>query len=334
MKNNGVTIFTKKNILRATIASVAFLAIILGLVMAANLYEKHHSEFNGDIQGDISGKKTIEYNGNTYVFKNHMETFLLVGLDALGRAEENDSYNNDKQADFIMLFILDRENKTCYAVHINRDTMTEVPVLGVTGQKVGTTVQQIALSHTYGNGGIDSCRNVAGAVSQLMHGLQINDYISLTMDGIVMLNDLVGGVEVSVMGDFTEVDDTLIEGELTTLLGEHALTYVRTRHDGTNETRMARQRQYMNALYHKSMEYINNDEDVSADVIATLNEYAVTNCGVAEISDVLDMLSEYEFLGIRTIDGRSVIGDKYMEFNCDEEALKALIVELCCVPQN
>ena len=199
--------------------------------------------------------------------------------------------------------------------------MTEVPVLGVTGQKVGTTVQQIALSHTYGNGGIDSCRNVAGAVSQLMHGLQINDYISLTMDGIVMLNDLVGGVEVSVMGDFTEVDDTLIEGELTTLLGEHALTYVRTRHDGTNETRMARQRQYMNALYHKSMEYINNDEDVSADVIATLNEYAVTNCGVAEISDVLDMLSEYEFLGIRTIDGRSVIGDKYMEFNCDEEAL-------------
>ena len=334
MDNIGATVFTKKNVLRTLAALLAFAVIVVGLVIAANLYEKHFGNFDGNAQGNVGGKKTVEYNGQTYVFKSSIETFLLVGLDAFGQAVENDSYNNDRQADLLMLFILDRENKTCHAVHINRDTMTEVTILGVTGQKVGTTEQQIALSHTYGNGGIDSCRNVATAVSHLMCGVSIDNYLSLTMDGIMKLNDLVGGVTLTAIGDFSGVDDSIVEGREITLLGEHALNYVRSRHDGPNEKRMERQRQYMNALYLQSVNYVNGNADISADVIANLNEYAVTSCDAADVSDMLEKLVEYDFVEIRTIQGTSEIGEKYMEFNCDAEALKALVVELCCTPQN
>lgn len=334
MDNNGATVFTRKNVIRAIVVLLIFSIVVLGLAAAANLYERYYGNFDGDIQGDVGGNKTVEYNGKTYVFKSNIETFLLVGLDAFGKAEENDSYNNDRQADLLMLFILDRENKTCYAVHINRDTMTDVTILGVTGQKVGTTVQQIALSHTYGNGGVDSCRNVAVAVSNLMCGVPIDNYLSLTMDGIMRLNDLVGGVTLTAVGDFTGVDDTIVEGEEITLLGEHALNYVRSRHDGPNEKRMERQRQYMQALYLKSMDYVSGNADVSADVIASLNEYAVTNCNAAAVSDMLEKMTEYEFVEIKTIRGESVLGEQYMEFNCDENALKALVVELCCEPKK
>lgn len=334
MSKNRVTVLTRRNILRAVLVLAVLVVLVLGIIFAANLYERYNNGYDGEIQQNVGGEKIIEYNGQTYVFNKNVETFLLIGLDTFGKAEENDSYNNDKQADLLTLFVLDREKESCYAIHINRDTMAEVSILGVTGQKVGVANEQIALSHTYGNGGIDSCRNVANAVSNLMYGMPIDNYLSLTMDGIVALNDLVGGVTLTAIGDFAGVDGTIIEGEVLTLYGEHALNYVRNRSDGTNETRMARQRQYMDALYAQIMDYIEDNDEFSSDIATTLGEYVVTNCDVSGIDDLFSKMSSYEFGGIKTIGGESVLGEKYMEFICDENALKELLIELCYLPKK
>ena len=334
MSKNRVTVLTRRNILRAVLVFTVFAVLVLGIILAVNLYERYNNGYDGEIQQNVGGKKIIEYNGQTYVFNKNVETFLLIGLDTFGKAEENDSYNNDKQADLLTLFVLDRGNETCHAIHINRDTMAQVPILGVTGQKVGVANEQIALSHTYGNGGIDSCRNVANAVSNLMYGMPIDNYLSLTMDGIVALNDLVGGVTLTAIGDFAGVDGTIIEGEVLTLHGEHALNYVRNRSDGTNETRMARQRQYMDALYAQIMDYIEDNSEFSSDIATTLGEYVVTNCDVSGIGELFSKMSSYEFGGIKTIGGESVLGERYMEFICDENALKELLIELCYLPKK
>ena len=334
MSKNRVTVLTRRNILRAVLVFTVFAVLVLGIILAVNLYERYNNGYDGEIQQNVGGEKIIEYNGQTYVFNKNVETFLLIGLDTFGKAEENDSYNNDKQADLLTLFVLDRGNETCHAIHINRDTMAQVPILGVTGQKVGVANEQIALSHTYGNGGIDSCRNVANAVSNLMYGMPIDNYLSLTMDGIVALNDLVGGVTLTAIGDFAGVDGTIIEGEVLTLHGEHALNYVRNRSDGTNETRMARQRQYMDALYAQIMDYIEDNSEFSSDIATTLGEYVFTNCDVSGIGELFSKMSSYEFGGIKTIGGESVLGEKYMEFICDENALKELLIELCYLPKK
>ena len=319
------------------IAAIALSLIISIVFIMVYFYEKGHDEFQGDGIDNVGSEKTIEYNGQTYVYNDHIETFLVVGLDAFGKAVENDSYNNDRQADFLVLLLLDREKNTCQAIHINRDTLTDVPILGITGQQVGTVNQQISLSHTYGNGGIDSCHNVAVTVSRMMYDLPVDNYLSLTMDGIKVLNDLVGGVTVTVLDDFSGVDDTLVKGEKVTLFGDHALNYVRSRSelaDDTNERRMVRQRQYMEALYAKGKECAGNDSTFVVDAVSELNEYIVSNCSVSQVDELFERISSYKFLGIKTIEGESIMGDEYMEFHCDEEALKKMVVELFYKPQK
>ena len=155
-----------------------------------------------------------------------VESFLILGLDKFEDAINNDSYNNDQRADFLMLLVFDNSEKKFTAVHLNRDTMVNMNVLGVAGQKIGTVNKQLALAHTYGNGRDVSCRNTADAVSELLNGVKVNHYLSITMDAVPILNDLLGGVEVTVLDDFSGIDDTLIKGETVTLHGDHALTYV------------------------------------------------------------------------------------------------------------
>ena len=51
------------------------------------------------------GKPTIEYNGAEYVQKSNIETFLIMGLDKSKGGYHSDSYRNDAQADFLLLFV-------------------------------------------------------------------------------------------------------------------------------------------------------------------------------------------------------------------------------------
>lgn len=323
------------NILSRRIGKIVIVGIIIslilaGLLIAASVYDKNHDEFQGVGDMNVGDRKTIEYDGQTYVYRDGIETVLIVGLDAFGKAVENDSYNNDRQADFLVLLVIDRIAEKTSAIHISRDTMTDVPMLGITGQQVGITNQQISLSHTYGNGGLDSCHNVAVTVSRMMFDLPIDSYVSLTMDGIKELNDLVGGVTLIVLDDFSGVDNTLVKGETVTLMGDHALNYVRSRNnleDSTNERRMVRQRQYMEALYSQGRKYAEENEKSVVDAVSKLNDYIVSNCSVSQIDELFSKISKYEFTEIKTIEGELIKGEKYMEFYYDEEALKKLVVD-------
>ena len=128
--------------------------------------------------------ETVTHDGVDYVLNENIETFLVLGLDKFEGASNADSYNNDKQADFLILFVLDNENKQYTAIHINRDTMVDINVLGVAGNKVDTVHKQIALSHTYGNGKDLSCHNTANSVSSLLMGMKVDHYASVTMESI------------------------------------------------------------------------------------------------------------------------------------------------------
>lgn len=141
-----------------------------------------------------------------------------MGLDKYAETEES-NYLNNEQSDFLMLLVMNKETGACTPIQLNRDTMTKIQILGVRGDVAGTFTGQLALAHTYGSGERDSCLNTAEAVSNLLYGVDIDHYISITMDGVAILNDLVGGVEVEVMDDFSSIDSTLVQGETVTLMG-------------------------------------------------------------------------------------------------------------------
>ena len=308
----------------------AFALTVLLLLVAfliIGIWELSNSRFDGDSD---SGFLYVEYNGKRYERRRDVDAILIAGLDKFEASGGKDSYVNDRQADFLLLLVIDHEKKTCSAVHINRDTLAEITVLGIGGKKVGTVTAQLALSHTYGSGGNDSGRNTARAVSRLL-GLTIDNYATLTMDAVSTLNDLVGGVRVTVLDDFSGVDPSLRQGEDIVLCGEQALTYVRARaglEDSSNVARMERQRQYLTELYKTTLGAMNSDEDFAEDAVTELSQYIVSDFSISALDGLLDAFCEYEFDGIHTLEGTLSEGEQYMEFRLDTDACKALMIEL------
>ena len=310
---------SKKKILKV-LATVLIVVLVLSVVLLClYMWEKKQGVYPDRGTGLDD---TLEYNGEEYTLRKGIETFLVLGLDKFEDAVDNSAYTNDQQADFVMLFVIDNNNKSCTLLHINRDTMLDMNILGVAGEKVGSIKQQLALAHTYGSGDQVSCRNTANAVSKLLLNAKINNYASVTMDAVPLYNDLVGGVEVTVLDDFTGIDDTLVKGETITLNGEQALKYVQSRKgvaDSSNESRMARQKQYLEALNNKTRECINSNDKFVFDACVKMSDYLVSNCTVSQLQNLFNKISQYEFCGIRYLEGESVAG---------EESVKSQVVSL------
>ncbi len=312
-----------------------FVILVILVVIALLLLQKWEAGRGRFPEHEI-GNPTVEHNGNEYVLNENVETFLIMGLDKFDGESIVDSYNNDKQADFLMLFVLDNDAKRCTALHINRDTIVDVNVLGVAGNKVDTLRKQIALAHTYGNGDDVSCRNTADSVTSLLSGMKVNHYASVTLDAVSILNNLVGGVEVVVLDDFSGIDDSLIKGETVTLKGEQALTYVRTRkdlEDSSNSTRMKRQQQYINALYEAMQQSIASDDEFIVDASLKMSDYIVSDRSVTQLQALAEKITQYEFLGIEDIDGTSKMGAEHIEFYPDEESIKEIVIKLFYEPK-
>ncbi len=318
---------TKRNKLLRTICLLLVVVIVVSLALLI-LQKWENQQGNAPVATPVDN--TITYKGEKYIKKN-VETMLFLGLDKYEGEIDNNSYNNDQQSDFLMLFVIDNKNSTCSALHINRDTMAEISVLGLAGEKVGSVNKQLALAHTYGDGGMKSCRNTAEAVSKVLGGVEIHDYISVTMDAVPSLNDLVGGVEVTVLDDFTGVDDTLIKGETVTLVGEQSITYVRSRYgmeDSSNNNRMERQRQYMDAFIDRASQCVEADDEFLFDAVEMLSEYMVSNCSVPELERFFENVSTFDFTDIRYLEGEYIKGESYMEFYPDESSTEEIIMNM------
>ncbi len=273
----------------------------------------------------------IEYEGRIYEQREDLTTLLVMGIDKYERPEEDPGYTNDMQADFLMLLVIDEEAEQCRVLHINRDTMTEIRRLGVGGEGAGRFRGQIALAHTYGSGGSDSCLNAVRAVSELLGDVDIDHYATLTMDAVGTVNDLAGGVKVTLLDDFTAVDPAMKKGEGLTLKGEQALVYVRGRMgvgDSSNLGRMERQRQYLTALYGQMMDLQREDDDFLGDTLLQLNDAFMSDCTVGQLDELADILTECDIQPIEDLAGRAVVGEKYMEFHADEDALMEKVLSL------
>ena len=319
--------------MKTALKIIAVVLAVIGLVLAAFYFLKSWEESYGKYPEVIDDFESVfTYDGKDYVLKDNIETFLVLGLDKYEGAETADSHESGVQADFLMLFVFDNASKECTAIHINRDTMTSINKLGIGGVKTDTFTKQIALSYNYVADDNDKvrCGNTADSVSNLLMGMPVKYYASLTMDSVAAINDLVGGVELTVLDDFTGINDTLVKGETVTLTGEQALCYVRTRYgleDSTNSTRMKRQQQYMEVLYSKLLSCIAEDEEFIVESSLKMSEYMVSNRSITQLQELIKKFSEYKFNGIQEIEGNSELRDKFIEFYPEEDSLTEIIVE-------
>ena len=320
------------------LALAVFVFVVAGGMFAIKKWENNRERDNGpEVVTLEEEKKMIRYNGQWYELRRDIETVLVIGLDKFSSQVERNSYNNDQRADFILLLMIDKTNNNIQAVHINRDTMADIQVLGVAGQVISSQKAQLALSYNYGSGGHDSCRNTVKAVSDYLYELPIDNYVSITMDAVAELNDMVDGVTVKLMDDFTSVDPEMQEGAEYTLTGDKALAYVRARstlEDKTNMHRMERQRQYIRALFEKVKKKAKSDEDFALEVTVKLSQYMVTNLSTSSFRQLADELLDYSLAAVKPIEGEAIVGEEFMEFYPDEDALKEMLVNMFYVPSD
>lgn len=282
----------------------------------------------------------LSYEGQDYSLRDGIETFLLIGLDKVTNTlSDPESYVNNQQGDFLFLMIVDHNRHTFSALHINRDTMAEINRYGLGGARLKPFTAQLALAHTYGSGGRDSCQHTVEAVSKFLYGLPINHFASITMDAIPVLNDLVGGVVVHVEDDFSTVDPSIKMGENVRLKGKQALTFVRARMsmaEPTNIRRMARQREYLNGLYTQLGDKLKMVDGFAMRMASKLADFMVSDLSPEQVSTLAERLKDYNFTTIHTIEGEAVMGEQYIEFYADQDALLRQVLQLFFepVPQN
>ena len=331
-----------KNTGRTLLIAVILIAVIGGGLFAVTYFEKQEQSREAEAISatEVSAAQPLQlyYNGRWYRLRDGVETCLVLGIDKFSDYTatfvEGDLLN-DLQSDVLLLMIEDKAAGVWTALQLNRDTMCEIRRLGISGEKTGTVFQQLCLSHTYGSGGKDSCRNSVKAVSRLLYDVPIDHYYAVTMDAIPVLNDLVGGVTVHVDDDLTAADPVLVQGTDVTLHGDQALHFVRARMsvaDGTNLSRMNRQRVFLDALYTQMRTRLQNDSRFALSMANRLAEYSTSDLIPEELSELAERLKDEEFRGIQTTMGEAVQGEKYLEFYPDEEKLKTEVLSLFFEP--
>jgi LCP family protein required for cell wall assembly len=215
--------------------------------------------------------------------------------------------------------------------------MTEITTIGALGDYAGTVVAQLALAHTFGSGLKDSCQYTVEAVSNLLFGVDIDHYVALSMDAIGVMNDQVGGVTVTVPVDMTVVDPSFTEGATVTLDAAQAEAFVRTRKDvddSSNLSRMKRQQVYMSAWKQAALTKMSSDSGFALESILAISAYMVSDMSVFDLSDFANSMAEYTDQGIQETEGEAVLGDEYMEFYVDEDALYQQVISLFYQPDD
>lgn len=273
----------------------------------------------------------VYWNGKWYRRAADREAYLFIGVDNRGTTEDAKEQRGGGQSDVLLLLVIDHADASFRVLQLDRDTMTNVCVLGADGSVLDTKYLQLEFAHTYGDGMEKSSENTVRAVSDLLYGVTIDGYASLLMDSIPILNDMVGGVTVTIEDNLASIDATLIQGQTITLMGEHAMHFVHARRDvgdGSNTARMHRHRTYLRGFEQQLRASMADDPEFVLKLYASLRDYLVSDISSGVLSRVAQQCLQYENGGTLTLEGESRLGEKLMEFYPDEDALHEIVLDL------
>lgn len=314
---------------------VGYAGILLGVQLIGSRFEKNDStEPVGSLEGRFPSESiTLDDGDRTWTYRRRdLTNILLMGVDWTDVGEPRTSIQPGGQSDFLLLVTLDRENETISTLQIDRDSMTPVRVYGPFGDYAGEQTMQICLSHAYGDTDAENCENTVWAVSQMLGGIPIEAYASLDIKSIEILNEALGGVTVTLEDDFSALDPSMTPGTTLTLRGKQAEYFVRTRMGigaGTNESRMKRQREFMQAAGEVLIQKMSEDLDYLDFLFDQLSGHLITNADQGWLIDKAYESWEYERLDSKNIPGSHRVGDDgFMEFWIEERALNGILTSM------
>lgn len=275
----------------------------------------------------------VKYKEKIYAYNEDIMTFLIMGIDKNSDVKEVEEGTDGGQADALFLAVMNPHDKSIKVIGINRNTMTDIDIYDEDGSYVNTVTAQIAVQHGFGNGMEESCEYQKKAVQKLFYNLPVHGYAAVNMSAIPAVNDAVGGVDVTVLEDLTEIDKSLREGENVHLEGESAYYYVKYRDTSifaSADLRLARQKQYLTAFIDEAKSAVKNNLSVVLELYQDISSQMVTDISLDEVSYLAPILVDYSFESdsLRMLEGETVMGEKFEEFWIKEDALYELIIDV------
>ena len=282
----------------------------------------------------------VRHNGRIYAYNEDIMTFLIMGIDKEGEVETGEDGIDGGQSDAMFLAVMNPHTNTISIIAINRNTMAMVDVYDTDGVYMGEYTKQICLQHGYGDGRAQSCERAVAAVSRLFYQLPINGYVSINMDAIPELNDVVGGVEVTVLDDvvYPEYDMDLHAGDVVVLNGHQAYWYVRGRYEyvfNSTSLRLERQKQYLTTFIAKAKQQALSNFSTALNLYDTISRYMVTDIDFTKFTYLASEALSYDFNieHLYTMEGETLLDeDNHEEFYVDNDALYEMVLEVFYEP--
>lgn len=273
----------------------------------------------------------VEYKGETYKYNDHLSNYLFLGIDTREAVDTYQSQADAGQADAIFLVSMDRATEKIKALFIPRDSMTRIETFNPYGQSLGETTDHLNIQYAFGDGKEKSCELMKTAVSNMLDGLPIQGYCSMNMDGISVITDFVGGIQLTIPDDsLADVNPEYKKGAVVDITGETAEQFVRYRDiDKTQSAlvRQERQKTFLQALVQKAQEKAGEDAGFVTGLYDSVKSYTVTNMG-NDIFAKLLAASQNGITDTETVPGEGTHGENFDEYHIDEEALSDLIISM------
>ena len=325
----------KQKMLILGLAAAIVLVGLAAAVVVNKLKEQKNYHVTGANSVDVgAGYRYTEYNGKKYQYNNRVTTLLYAGLDSFDELKQTATYGDKARADSIMLIVLDEASKKMSVVAINRDTMTEVHRFSRNGGDLGTYVTHLGYAYANGDGGTASCENLKTAVSTLFNNLPIDGYMVSNQTSIVMINDLVGGVTVTVPNnDLATQYPELTEGNIVTLDESNVRAYVQQRDtavDFSNEGRIERQKSFVLSFMDEFGTLVKDNSMQVWDELEECSDWMQTDITKNRYLSLADAFSQTNLApdSYYILEGEDQLGELHDEFYYDEDALQELIIKL------
>lgn len=276
----------------------------------------------------------VSYDGKEYDYNSRITTVLYAGIDSGGELTTSNRYSTAPRANTICVVVLDDYHKYVKLLTISRDTLAAVDRYTMNGNYRDQYETQIGYAFTYGDGGKASCDNLAAAVSRILGGVPIHEYVVTNESCLEEINAMVGGVTVTVPNDdLVSLYPELTAGAIVTLDDSNVSDYLRYRDIGlpfSNVGRMERQEEFFGSFMERFMAGAAEDPEGVWTKIQALSPHMYTSIAKNQYLSLTSLLSGLEFSGdhIDQMTGQNVKNGQYDEVHLDQDGQIETILEL------
>ena len=164
---------------------------------------------------------------------------LVLGVDQLIEGEDN-----GQRSDTMFVMMFDPEQRKCSLLNVPRDTRVQMEING--------QPDYFKINAAYTIGGV---KNTMKVVEEFL-GIRLDKYLLIDVNGFKRVVDAIGGVDLYVdrdmkYDDFKQGLHIDLKAGQQHLDGEHAMQYVRFRHEYGDISRIRRQQRFLWAVQQK-----------------------------------------------------------------------------------